>query len=729
MKNSIHKNKKLHYPMLSIAKDISVISLAAIATTVLTGASSANAQAAQCPTPAYERGDDTSSQATGGGRPSRDPLAREMTRADAAYAAGRRDEAAAIYRRLANAAPDRRQTARRAKLKLAQVAIADGDLVLATSYIDAATAPGAIPAVVTRGRELRAKVADRRNLAADETALDAIDALVANGQFDEALAATEPLLNRSCPNPEDYTARVILRKAQILRAKGDLAGARALAGSAMASATTERLRGRASTFIGEVDNAQRVADLRLKIDGANALLASGDAAGAISILQPMLALPDLPRELDGTVRLRLARAYADTNQYDQAVGVLQPLVLGAGSASTAALEPGDYDTIARIHLARADWLQTNKRAPEATLAYRDVLGWSPAVNPEIRDSARLGLARTLAAQGDRAGAIEQIELVRTAATSPRLVERADDLFAYLEDGTPLNRLVGYVEAGVAYDTNAPTRLSALRDDDGSDIALPTDRRFDDVSASLAARLQYRHQLGDDGSSLDFTATGLRTVQADLPQLDRTRFELAVGPSFPLGNSGTEIRFGGQYSIEWRGDRFRSSEPGVYVGLRHRLSENVSATATYTIGWHNDYRSERDGTDHSLEGQLRIKPSDADIWTFDLRAEREGGRVARVRNWGLLAGAGWRHRWRSDGSMEPFIEVAGEMERILYDDETLAVPARRDWRWKLEAGAGVEIDRNWRISANYAYYDLSSNIPERNRIADHQIGVNIRYTFR
>lgn len=731
MINRLRQNKKLHYRMLSITKNISVISLSAVATSVLAGASSANAQVARCPIPGYERDDDASSrEQVGGGSQSRDPRAREMTRADAAYAAGRREEAAAIYRRLANASPDRRQTARRAKLKLAQVAIAEGDLALAESYIDAATAPGAITAVVTRGRELRAKVADRRNLAADETALDTIDALVANGQFDEALAATEPLLGRSCPNPEDYGARVILRRAQILRAKGDLAGARAVADTAMANASTERIRGRITTFIGEVEYSQRVADLRLTIDRANALLAAGDAAGAINILQPLLALSDLPRELDGPVRTRLARAYADTEQYDAAIAVLQPLLPGANPAGGSALEPGDYDAIARIHLARADWLQKARRAPEATLAYREVLGWSPAVNPEIRDSARLGLARTLAAQGDRAGALEQIELVRSAATSPRLIERADDLFADLEDGTPLNRLFGYVEAGVAYDTNAPTRLSALRDDDGSDIVLPIDRRFDDVSANVAARLQYRHQLGEDGSYLDFSASGLRTMQVDLPQLDRTRIELAVGPSFPLGNGGTEIRFGGQYSIEWRGDRFRASEPGVYVGLRHKLNENVSATATYTVGWHNDYRSERDGTDHSLEGQLRIRPSDADVWTFELRAEREGGQVARVRNWGLLAGAGWRHRWRSEGSIEPFIEVAGEMERILYDDDDVSPgPARRDWRWKLEAGAGVEIDRTWRISANYAYYDLTSNIPARNRIADHQIGITIRYIFR
>ena len=650
-----------------------------------------------------------------------------MTRADAAYAAGRRDEAAAIYRRLANSPPDRRQTARRAKLKLAQIAIGDGDFAAADSLIDAATAPGAIPAVITRGRELRAKVADRRNLAADETALEGIDALVASGQFDEAMAATEPLLSRSCPNPEDYEARVILRRAQILRARGDLAGAHALADSAMAKATTERMRGRATMFIGEVEAAQRLADLKLKIDGANTLLASGDAAGAIAILEPLLALPDLPRELDSPVRLRLARAYAASERYDAATAVLQPLLPGANPAAVTALEPADYDAIARIYLARADWLQTNKRAPEATLAYQDVLSWSPPINPEIRDSGRLGLARTLAAQGDRKGAIEQIELVRTAATSPRLVERAAALFADLEDGTPLNRLFGYVEAGVAYDTNAPTRLSALRDDDGSDIALPTDRRFDDVSASLAARLQYRHQLGDDGSYLDFSAMGLKTVQADLPQLDRTRIELAVGPSFPI-NDSTELRFGGQFTIEWRGDRFRSSEPGVYVGLRHKLSDKATVTATYTIGWHNDYRIERDGTDHSFEGQLRIRPTDADVWTFDLRAEREGGRVARVRNWGLLAGADWHHRWRSDGSVEPFIEVGGEVERVFYDEE-LPNPARRDWRWKLGAEAGVEIDHNWRISATYTFYDLSSNIPERNRIADHQIGVNIRYIFR
>lgn len=345
----------------------------------------------------------------------------------------------------------------------------------------------------------------------------------------------------------------------------------------------------------------------------------------------------------------------------------------------------------------------------------------------MRDSARLSLARALAAQGNREGALQQVALVRDSGATPELVAAARSLAANIQDDAPLNRLFGYVEAGVAYDSNAPTLVSAVGEDD-DDVAFPADRKFDDVHARLAARLQYRHQLGESGNYLDLAASGLRTFQQDLTRLDRTRLEAAAGPVFVSNGGRTELRFGGLYAYERRGGAFRSSEPGVYIGARQRIAPNLSASAVYSLTWRNDYRNERDGINHALDAQLRYEPRDTDTVTFDLRAEREGGKVGRVRTWRMLAGAGWRHRWLNGGRIVPFVEFGADIEQVLFDRPAVPGPDRRDWRVKTEASVGADIDNRWRARLRYAFYDISSNAAGKSRKPNHQIGVSLRYMF-
>lgn len=684
--------------------------------------SPAGAEETECPVPGSEgKGDGSAGRSAAARLRDRDPLVREIARADLLYDDGRRDEAAAIYRKLAEARPDRRRTARRANLKLAQAAIAAGDLAMAESYVAQASGAGMPPDLRARAQRLRAAIGHRRGVDASDLALERVDALVEARQFDAAISETEALLVRPCPFPVDYRSRVKIRQANIYRARGEFAEARARALDARARATTEKGRERVAVLMAEIDAAERAAELRVTIERGNAALAAGDPSTAIAIFEPMLQLSPLPGDLDNTVRLRLARAYSQAGQHDAAIAVLGPLL-----ASPGPLSAEDQEAAARIHLARADHLQENGRLDDAATAYRQLAEWQPPLTAEIRDSGRLGLARVLARRGDSKGALEQATLVREAATTPRLVERADNLLADIQDEPPLNRLVGYVQVGVAYDSNAPTLVSSLRDDD-DDVDFPADRRFDDVHASLAARLEYRHQLGQGSDYIDAVLSGLRTVQLDLPQLDRTRIELQAGPVLALSD-GTRIEFGGQFEAEWRGDRFRSSEPGAYVGLSHDLSDRLSASAVYAIGWHNDYRNERDGTDHSLDTRLRFDIGEGDVLSVTMRADREGAELKRFRNWGLLGGLALRHRWHSEGRIVPFIEAGGEVERVIFDGLTTAGEKRRDWKVRMTAAVGADIDRAWRARLHYSFFDLSSNVPGRSRLADHQVGLSLRYTW-
>ena len=651
----------------------------------------------------------------------RDPLVRDMARADGLADAGRAEEAAALYRRLAASPADRRQTARRAQLRLAQVALLAGDFAAAEARIADATAPGAGAEIRTSARRLGARIAHRRGMAEVEAALGEVDRLVDAGSSEAAIAAARLLLSRPCPYPEDYHARVRTRIARIHRARGEFALARDLAREAQASATRPTIRQGAIRLLAEIDEAEQAARLRSEVDRANGFIAAGKPAAAVALLEPLLAGSALPGDIDSTVRLRLARAHVLSGRQAAAVAVVEPL-------RTAPLAPDRYDALSRIYLARAGQLHRNGDSDGAARAYRDLLDWNPPVMPEVRDSARLSLARALAAQGDREAALQQVALVRDGGATPELVAQARGLFADIQDDAPFNRVFGYVEAGVAYDSNAPTLVAAVREDD-DDVGFPADRKFDDVHARLSARLQYRHRLDAAGNYLDLAATGLRTFQQDLTRLDRTRVELAAGPVFVAGAGRTELRLGGLYAYERRGGAFRSSEPGVYLGLRQRLAPNLSAAAVYTVVRRNDYRNERDGVDHSLEGQLRYQSRDSDTVRFDLRAKREGGKVGRVRNWRLLAGAGWRHRWLDGGRLVPFVDFGADIERVLFDrPAALPGPDRRDWRVRAEASLGVEIDRRWGARLRYAFQDVDSNTPGRSRRPNHQVGLSLRYMF-
>ncbi len=691
------------------------------------GVQPAFAQVAQCPSAVAD-----SDQAPSGGQSAAarlrnpDPLVRDMARADQLYDSGARDQAEQIYIRLSQARPDRRQTANRAKLKLAQSAISRSDYARAEALVTEATGQGTLPDLQARGQRLRAQIGERRQMGAAEAALEAVDGLVTSQRFDEAVLQTQSLLRRPCPYPDDYPARVKIRLAQVYRAKGDFASAQATAADAVASAATPRVRDRANEVAVEIGNAaRRNAQLDI-VTQADARLAAGDANGAIAVLQPLVASQQMDPQVEPSARLRLARAYSRAERHGEAIAVLEPLV-APGTPMSATLEPADYESIGRIYLARGSQLQASGSLAESAAVYQQVLSWNPPVAPEVRDSARLSLARVLDRQGDKAGALAQIELVRTGNPNPQTLQRANNLLADIQDGAPLNRPYGYVQAGVAYDSNAPTRIAAVNDAD-EDVPFPVNQRFDDIHVNLAGRLQYRHQFGQSADYLDIDTYAQRTLQFDLPQLDRTRLGVRAGPVFALPGGATQLRFGGQFDIEWRGDRFRSSEAGGYVGIRHELTNTLSAAATYSLAWHNDVRPERDALHHSLDLEFRAKLSDADVLTFDFRVQREGGKIERVRNWGLRGGANFRHRFHTEAAFVPFVEAGVEAERLIFDGAETNGQMRRDWKYSLEGAVGADIARNWRVWLHYSYFDIDSNVATRDRLGNHQAGVNLRYSW-
>jgi hypothetical protein len=695
------------------------------------------AQTAPCaPSSADEPGSGGSSPSSAAARlRHRDPLVREMARADQLYDNGQRDAAEDIYRRLAQTRPDRHQTARRAKLKLAQAALSRRDLATALGLAREANDRRALPELRKRAQRLLQRIEYAQGVEASEVALDDVNALISANRLDEAIVAAERLSSRPCPYSADFPSRVQLRLAQSHRAKGDFASARKAAAAGLALATTAKARERASAVIGEIEAAAYAGQLRQTVDQAMALIDAGNAQGAVTVLEPMLAAQTPPPpDVEASIRLRLARAYGRLRQYDRASEVLRPLLSPGGDArireqatrAAAGIDAAEYETVARAIVARGAALQAQGDFAAAARSYEEVLAWHPPPPPQVRDAARLGLARARARLGSRSAAIEQIELVKASNTNLRLIERANDLLADIENDAPLDRLTGFVQFGIAYDSNAPTVVSALRAQD-DDVPFPRDRRFDDGQANLSARLQYRTAIGDR-AYWEVSAAGRRTVQFDLSSLDRTLIGLRTGPAFALGNGNVQLQFGGRFDAEWRSGAFRSSEPGGYVGLRWTLADSLSASASYTLAWHNDYRNEFDGLYHSLELKVRRTVGHADVVTFRARAEREGADDPEASNWAFLGGAAWRHRWKSDGAVSPFLEFGAEGERLVFDRPAPLENRRRDWKVNLEARAGVDLDDTWQIGLGYAFLDISSNEHARDRLANHRLELTVRYTW-
>lgn len=827
-----------------------------------------------------------------------DPAFAEIARADLLAKQGRRGEAAAIYRRYVALPPDHRQTARRAQLRLAQVEINNKNFTAAENLVAQATGEGATPDLVARGRQMNTLIAWRRASAAAEQDLEALNPLIAAKRYDDALQAGRILLQRACPYPVDFPARVKARIAQIYRATDNFPAAKAMAVNARDSATTSKIRSgtvkliaeinaaafaaglraqigqanalaaadnrngaiailrplvarsdipadiatqarlrlahayranddfpaartmalaaqarattaetrqSASALLAEIDAAALAASLRAEIDRANGLIEANNPTGAIAILQPVADRPDAPPQIANRARLRLAHALALSGRYDEATGLArQMLASGAldaegraqalgvemsaqiakANAFLTAGQPGDaiavlepvvartdlppqvgitarlrlarayaqaaryddarnlleplraggaldgpaYGAASHIYLARAAAMQAKGDYAGADPAYRELLAWNPPIEGAVRDNARLGLARSLDRMGQRRAAREQVLLVRADPADPELRARAVALLADIDGDIPPDRLVGHIEVGTGYDSNVPTLVTA-QDTTDDTLGFPANQKFGDAHIEVSGQLQYRKTLGGGDSTLDFSLAALRTFQFDLTQLDRTRIEASAGPAIAIGGGGsTRVLLGVTGSIEWRGGHFRSSEPGLYAGIRTDLGNRLSLTAVYTLGFHNDYRDERDGTDHQFDALFRYDPSDADVVHFDLRATREGGHVAQFRNWRGLAGADWTHRWHSGERVVPFVTLAGSAERVVFDGQTTAGIARRDWKLNAEAEAGVEIDRRWRASVHYAFHDINSNVPDRNRRPDHQVGLALRYLW-
>lgn len=688
--------------------------------------------AAACPTPSDGQG--PSAPVIAGKVPT-DPTARALYDADAMRRAGKRAEADAVYTRLLKTPSDRRETSRRAALRLAQSALTRGDYGVARDYAARAGAKGASVDIVAQARQLTKRIDHAQTMNARGNAYEALSARRAAGaEAAELIPAYTALLAAPCPYAEDYHARIHLQIADLEAESGNIDAARA----ALATATQEaasvtdptratRIRERAALAVRDID-----ASILIREGDALADADPADTAGANARYRQVLAMappPSVGRLI--SAHFGLSNAAADKGDFaaaraelDTAKALAPPEQVQRVELKYGQLAQREIDFRAR---GRIDIAQTGSRThPTESLAMLDeVIAQQPAPSPAVIQSAQLTQADILRRERYCVKARSIVQTVTAAPQNERLTERANAILARIEADNPKQSLHGSVVTGISYDTNAPALVNSLRtevDDDG----YPNTQRFDDTSALVRLALDHRVRLNDNGDQWRTRFSGLQTAQFTLDRIDRTVLDIESGPYFNLPGARLTVGIVAVAAAEWRSGDFVQSNFGGGINFEKRLAGQMVLGGGYELTKRSDRRAGLDGTSHygrlwlrdtigvgqTLRGEAILQRRDVDNPALD--TWRYGGSIAYSYDWGDRDVMGYSI------SVEPGYQFI--------DFRTVSGFSRHDKRLTGDVEAALTIRRKWLVSLVYQLNDINSNSPIGDRFANHRFGIRFGWLF-
>ncbi|AUW57649.1 hypothetical protein C1T17_05560 [Sphingobium sp. SCG-1] len=688
--------------------------------------------AAVCPAPSTDRAAAAPSRST---TPPADPLARAMWDADGMRRAGKRDAADAVYTRLLNTPADRRETARRAALRLSQSALTRGDYAAARSFAARAGAKGASAEIATQASQLDRRISYAQTMNARGDAYEALSARRAAGSAsDELIAAYNGLLEEPCPYPDDFHPRLRLQIADILAERGDIDGARASLSQAAREAPAIEDPDKAARIRERAAYAERdiAASITLKQADALADADPADTVGAEAQYRQVLATnppPSISRLI--SAHFGLSNLAADKGDFataraelETAKAMAKPEQIQRVDEKFAQLGQREIDHKAR---ARIETAQTDSRmAPQASLATLDeVIAQQPAPSPQVIQSAQLTQADILRRERYYAKSKSIAQGVVAAPQNPRITERANAILARVEADNPKQSLHGAVVAGVSYDTNAPALVNSLRnevDDDG----YPNNQRFDDGSAIVRAVLDHRLRLNDNGDQWRTRFTGTQTAQFSLKRINRTLAEIETGPLFNLPGARMTLGVYGIANTERRSGDFVQANYGAGINFEKQLQGEMLLGGSYELTHRNDRRVGLDGTihygrlwvrdevalGHTLRPELTLQRRDVDDPTLD--SWRYGGSLAYSYQWGDRDVLGYNFAVEPGYTKIDYRRVAGFR--------------RSDERITADVEASVTIRRQWEIALLYQLNSVESNVPANDRLANHRFGIRFGWLF-
>ncbi|MGK2911112.1 MAG: hypothetical protein ACSLE1_15120 [Sphingobium sp.] len=694
---------------------------------------SSGTMAASCPSPINDDAARAVPVATG--KPPVDPVSRAMWDGDRLRRAGQRAEADAIYTRLLNTPADRRQTARRAALRLGQSALARGDYAAARSFAGRASAKGANSDIASQARTLVARTAYTETIAARIAAYDAVNARrVAGATPDELIGAYTTLLAAPCPYPDDYRARIHLQYADALADKGDVEGARLSIGQAVQAAASIDDTAKASRIRDRASSSERDISAALTLRQGDTLADAdpADIAGAEAQYRQVLAMappPSINRLI--SAHFGLSNLAADKGDFataraelDTAKALATPEQLVRVDAKFAQLGQREIDYKARTRIETA---QTGSRmAPSVSLMILDeVIAQQPAPSPQVIQSAQLTQADILRRERFYARSKDVAQGVAATPQNPRLGERANAILARVEADNPKQSLHGVIVTGVSYDTNAPALVNSLRtevDDDG----YPNDRRFDDGSALVRAVLDYRVRLNGNGDQWRTRFTGTQTAQFSLKRINRTLAEIETGPLFNLPGARMTLGVYGFAATERRSGDFVQSNYGAGISAEKRLPGEMILGGSYEIGHRNDRRPGLDGTTHNARLYLRDEVALGHTLRPELTLQRRDVNDPSLDSWRYGGSLNYTFQWGDRSVLGYSIGVEPGYTKIDY--RRFAGFRRSDERITGDIEASVTIHRQWEIALLYQLNSVDSNVPANDRLANHRFGFRVGWLF-
>jgi len=658
-----------------------------------------------------------------------DPAGIRFQKADDLRRVDRDSEAAEIYRELTKAPADRRQTARKAALRLAQYELANNRFDAARGLVDSATRSGANPAILREGAYIRKRIDYDLAVARAEGRLAEVEMKRTSSVAPLSLLPEyQFLLTMACPYPDDFQLEVHERMAMIHGDAGNFDMARqemASADAQLANVTGPRLA------ILRDKLAVRRADLeaRALIAGAATLpeiekraaydriLTMTPAPGEQLLIRAhLLAADSHMRENDfakASERIELASRYSAEATTLAAVRLDR-------SRSKLASEQADY--LFRNKLQQIDALRST--SPDKSIPqYRALIGAYPAA--EAIDQAKLALADALRQERYFAEARSIVDAVAAAPTSPKTPDQVARMRSRLDKSSPDQMVRGQIRMASYYDTNAPTLATELREEQ-DDIVYPLNQEFDDGVLDLDGRLTYSKRISDNYDYWETELHARKTTQFNLTPLDRAIFDITSGPVFNLPASRATLRVAGLFRWESRGGDFlRANYGGLLEGTK-RLSSAADARLLLSAVHNNDTRPSLDGTYLTARGSVDFQISDSVRLTPTIAFERRDVRSATLDNSRIAVGATYSVAWPSDTHPKG-LDLAARHQWVRYD-RVAGVANRNDSRFEASATGWIEITPKTRLFAEYRYNNPNSNYANLERLENNRVGVGVVFSF-
>lgn len=561
--------------------------------------------------------------------------------------AGRAEDAIAHYKAMAAKPADRRHTAARARLRLAQVYLKLDRYDEAEAMIRAVSGSSAPADLKAGANRLLERVAYRRGADAANLDLRAIDTLIDQAEanrgamsgvdagvdlsadvyegdgvaivtqetYDKARAAYRALLQRSCPISSDFYDRVRLRLAALELKQGDPVAARKWLSEIDARSTDERLAARAIEMNGRV--TQLEVDLKLRTDFAAARAVSTTSPStALRAIDDLLAAQPPPgQELRRSALFYKADLLARTNKLSEARSIITSVraepEVGEAALARAAListriEAREVDARGEAYLANADDLARRGRIDQAVTSYEAMIAETAPWPLRWRQRAALRLANLHLRQDHYVAARQALDRPFSSATEGATGERESvrkiELLDRLNAETPDRLVLASLLAEVGFDSNAPAVTAFLR---GEDELSPFLRGQDypDTYYAVAGSAEYRWKVNPKYDYWFVSGALSVAKQQDLGRLDRDVFRAGAGRIIRLPEHRTTLTLETGARQSYRGGDFLSREGVVVTSADRRIGYAWIGSARYEVGYLDHTRDVYDGWGHELAVDL------------------------------------------------------------------------------------------------------------------------------